>query len=102
VSEVRLSPARMLLSSVRDYLNENYPGWTTMSGMLPEGLRLEMHPGVRQEVIHDRYSWGWPSADWRDWGPVFGLPVKITSDLPEGTWRLVVVTEDVLAGGKLS
>jgi hypothetical protein len=27
--------------------------------------------------------------------------VKITPDLPEGTWRLVVVTEDVKTGGKL-
>ena len=29
------------------------------------------------------------------------MPVKITPDLPEGAWRLVVVTEDVKLGGKL-
>lgn len=96
-----IGPAKALLIAVREYLDEHYPHWTFRVGALPEGLRLEMHPRARIMILQDRYTQDWPSSDWRDWGPVFGVPVKVTPDLPEGTWRLVVVTEDALTGGKL-
>ena len=92
-----ISPARALLIAVRECLDERYPHWTFRVGALPEGLRLELHPSARTRLWQDDYTRDWP----RDWSPVFRVPVKVTPDLPDGTWRLVVVTEDVLAGGEL-
>lgn len=93
-----ISPAKALLIAVREYLDEHYPHWTFAAGVLPAGLRLEMHPRVRMRIMTDAYAWDWPPGGW---APVFGVPVKVTTDLPDGTWRLAVITEDVLLGGKL-
>ena len=71
----------------------------------PDGLRMEVHPKTYHALIQD------PSLDWqfspigRDPGKElaekFRVPVKVTPDLPDGTWRLVIVTEENLAGGVL-
>ena len=100
MGEVKLSPARMLLSSVRDYLNEHAPAWQNFPVGAPRGLRLEMHPSVRRALMRE-FDLDWP-AEPEAAESAYGIPVKVSEDLPEGTWRLVVVTEDVLAGGKLS
>jgi hypothetical protein len=93
-----LSPAKMLLVAVTAYLDEHYSLWRLNEARLPAGLRVEMHPYVRYLIIRDEEARYWPADDLKT---VFGLPVKVTPDLPDGTWRLVIVTEDVLAGGKL-
>ena len=92
-----VSPAKTLLIAVREYLDERYRHWTFRVGALPEGLRLELHPAARNRLWRDEYTRHWPD----DWGTVFGVPVKAAPDLPDGTWRLVIITEDVLLGGNL-
>lgn len=100
-----IGPAKMLLIAVTEYLDEHYPHWTYRVNALPEGLRLEMHPRVHYTLAQDPDTYFWPrEADdsfEEIYRRVFRLPVKITPDLPEGAWRLVVVTEDVKLGGKL-
>ncbi len=68
--------------------------------VLPEGIRLEMHPSVRHAIMR---HW---MPDYRDFvsdgepkpfPPQ--IPVKVTTDLERGAWRLVVVKEDVINGG---
>jgi hypothetical protein len=93
------SPARTLLHTVREYLDEHAPLWRDFPGSLPRGLRLEMHPSVRSAVLHE-LGLEWPPEPGAA-ESAFGVPVKVTTDLPEGGWRLVVVTEDVLTGGKM-
>lgn len=108
MNEVKLSPARLLLAAVRDYLDEHYPHWDLQGGAgtaLPEGLRLEIHPRVHYTLAADAGTYSWPREPGDSFEELyrrtFRLPVKVTPDMPEGTWRLVVVTEDVLTGGKM-
>lgn len=100
-----ISPAKALLYAVRNYLDEAYPYWQTRWGALPDGLRMEMHPRTHYTLVQDPDTYSWPREPGDSfeelYARVFRLPVKITPDLPEGTWRLVVVTEDVKLGGKL-
>ena len=101
----RIGPARALLIAVTECMDEQYPGWQYRTSMPPAGLRLEMHPRVYYELVKDPDTDHWPREPGDSFEEiyrrVFRLPVKITPDLPEGTWRLVVVTEDVKLGGKL-
>lgn len=93
-----LSPAKALLITVYAYLDEHYPYWrSNPEARLPAGLRMEMHPYARYVINRDEEARYWPD----DLKTVFGLPVKVTPDMPDSTWRLVIVTEDVLGGGKL-
>jgi hypothetical protein len=66
---------------------------------LPAGVRLEMHPMVYRHLLRDpRNTFGpWPE----DLGKQLGVPVKITHELPDDSWRLAIVTEDVLTEGRL-
>lgn len=100
-----IGPAKTLLIAVTEYLDEAYPHWQTRWGSLPDGLRLEMHPRVHYTLARDSDTHEWPREPGDSFEELyrrtFRLPVKITPDLPEGTWRLVVVTEDVKLGGKL-
>jgi hypothetical protein len=93
-------PARTLLDAVTGYLDKHYPHWDlqgSAGAALPEGLRLEMHPNVRLLIAPEAGSDFW----WADMRRALRMPVKVDADLPEGGWRLVIVTEDVLAGGKM-
>jgi hypothetical protein len=85
---------RRLITGVREYTHEHYaPGEP-----YPEGLRVEMHPDVCHLLLRDGDLWEGPSrkADVTDWLPV---PVKITTDMKRGQWRLVIVTEEVRLDG---
>jgi hypothetical protein len=80
---------RHLVTSVVSYVQCNYaPG-----DKRPDGLRLEMHPAIRQLLMVDPALWDGPGSQLEDWFPV---PVKVTTDLGKDQWRLVIVTEDVL------
>ena len=71
--------------------------------VLPEGIRLEMHPSVRHAIMR---NWTPKYADFvsgeepKPFPPQ--IPVKVTTDLEHGAWRLVVVKEDVINGGVMS
>jgi hypothetical protein len=101
------SPARVLLCAVRDYLDERWP-LRDIAGHAkpPPGLRLEMHPAVWYVLMTDLSLWQYADGADRP-GAIkaaeekFGLPIVIDHRLPERAWRLVIVTEDVLLGGKL-
>jgi hypothetical protein len=100
-----IGPAKTLLIAVTRYLDEAYPHWDIAPSVLPDGLRLEMHPRTHYALARDQDTYFWPREPGDSFEELyrhtFRLPVKITPDLPEGTWRLVVVTEDVKTGGKL-
>lgn len=82
--------------------NGGYVTWST-SGSVPV-VRLEMHPAVQYEIYSD------PDTPWLlrilspgftkdDLEALFGVPVKVTSELGDGCWRLVAVTEQVITEG---
>jgi hypothetical protein len=82
--------------AVRDWIKENvYPN------LNPPGLRLEMHPSVYYMLTRN--------VDWFDFvdrRPAhevieerITVPVKVSHELNEHTWRLVTITEDVHLGG---
>ena len=68
---------------------------------LPEGLCLEMHPRVRYMIL----------ANWEPDYNMFTsgqelpipaqIPVKINPELPDSTWRLAVITVEVINEGKM-
>lgn len=90
--------AKAVQAAVAEYLRENYAPLQP----LPDGLRLEMHPEVYYTIFQDPAT-----AAWGDISSQAGLkknfkvPVRVTTDVRAGTWRLVIVTEDVLLGGTL-
>lgn len=93
--------AKTLTAEVRAWLDEQYPYWTIDRSVLPEGLRLEMHPGVYSRILRDPDTWRWrPNGE--GLADAFGLPVKVTADVGRDTWRLAVVTEDVKLAGKVA
>lgn len=87
---------RHLVTSVNEYVQEHYNPDGKLR--LPDGLRLEMHPDVRRFLMIDPDLWERPGREsgLGDWFPV---PVRVTTDLENGRWRLVVVTEEVLLEG---
>lgn len=83
-----------LIAGVQAYVREH---WKPREPR-PEGLRVEMHPDVRRLLMTDPDLWERPGreSDLEDWFPV---PARATVDMKPGTWRLVIVTEDVLLEG---
>jgi hypothetical protein len=101
------TPGKALLIHVRKILDERWP-MRDVPGHAkpPEGLRLELHPLAANHLFTDsslgwKYSDGSPSEQLAA-ADKFGLPVKILGlDLEPGAWRLVIVTEEVLDGGRM-
>lgn len=87
---------RDMITGVREYVREHYlPGQP-----LPEGLRVEMHPDVRRLLMVDPDLWERPGRECEldNWLPV---PTRVTTDMKPGTWRLVIVIEEVLMDASL-
>lgn len=63
--------------------------------VLPAGLRLEMHPETFSLLRRDSEAFAYGSR----LEDKFQVPVKVTADLEPRTWRLVIVTEEVLLSG---
>jgi hypothetical protein len=101
----RLQEARMkqdvhpnvqdFITAVMKHLLDTYG--PRRKGWLPAGLRLEMHPTVNRRLMTDEKYYTWPG----EMSTREQLLVKVTTDVPPGTWRLVIVVEDVLLGGRL-
>lgn len=91
------SIVRAMEVAVHEWLNEHHPVYGQgYHPPLPDGLRLEMHPSVMyalRRVSVPNYL--------DNWKPPYEVPVKVTTDLPTGMWRLVTVTENVHLGGKI-
>jgi hypothetical protein len=82
--------------------------WDQPGHRPPEGLRVELHPSVYHLLLSDAELWKYGFSGYStelghgaELQSQFRVPVKITADLPRGTWRLVIVTEEVLSGGEL-
>jgi hypothetical protein len=84
-----------LIASIEQYLSDTYG--PPQLRRLPPGLRLEIHPAVYRHIRCDPEHYLWPE-EMRD---VTKIPVKVTHEISTDTWRLVIVTEDVLLGGRL-
>jgi hypothetical protein len=95
-------PGRRLLLAVREFIDREWPYWQS-GGVLPEGLRLEMHPAAYHLLLRDPSLYpGWMSDPQEEARKLVPVPLKVTADLEPGHWRLVVVTEDVRLGGVLN
>lgn len=98
-SEDERSLVDALIKVIEDYVLEHRrPG----GGYdLPEGLVLEMHPRVRY-MIQQNWAPGYSAfASGRESPFPAEIPVRINPDLPDGTWRLAVVTVEVISGGRM-
>lgn len=93
---VDAAAVRALIILVREYVSEHTP---PRGGGLPEGIRLEMHPSVRQMILRNVVPDFIRSVAKEPMPFSAEVPVVITPLLPRGAWRLVVVTEDVIDGG---
>lgn len=92
---------RDLITLVNEYLRERCPHLPGVPAELPAGLRLEMHQSVRRYLMVNADLWepGFGlSGDISEW---FRVPVKVNPELSKNTWRLVIVTEEVLLDGGL-
>jgi hypothetical protein len=86
---------RDLIASIEQYLLDTYGPQNLRR--LPDGLRLEIHPAVFRHIRRDPEHYLWPE----ELSQVSKIPVKVTYGIPTDTWRLVIVVEDVLLGGRL-
>jgi hypothetical protein len=86
---------KVLEATVAQYLTDTYGPFGSQH--LPEGLRLEIHPMAYRHLLRCPDSGPWPE----DLARHFTIPVKVSDDLPTDTWRLVIITENVLLGGRL-
>jgi len=84
-------------------LTDRYgPSYLWKQQPLPAGLRLELHPSLYHTLWSDPELWSLhnilrgEAAGLEGW---FRIPVKSTNELLGCTWRLVIVTEEVLASG---
>ena len=85
-----------LVKVVEDYVAER---WRLDGYDLPEGLCLEMHPHVYYMILRN-WTPGYSTfVSGRELPLPAEVPVKISPDLPDGTWRLAVITAEVINGG---
>jgi len=72
---------------------------------LPDGLRLELHPVTVHFIWSDMDLWRLDGSQLQNPSQAiedkFLLPVKVNPDLERLGWRLVIVTEELLDGGRL-
>lgn len=101
--------ASRLVRFIEGFLMENYgpairdsqTGKWELHG-LPEGIRLEVHPSVYHALLADVSLYS--IADFQGGAKPedkFSVPVKVTPEVGDRYWRLVVVAEKVLTGGRL-
>lgn len=97
-----------LLIAVAKKMTETYgPFWDRNPA--PEGLRLELHPGLCNRIWSTPGFMSYPafagSGSGPSWeealGEKFGVLVIVNPRLPRDCFRLVVVTEEILLGGRL-
>lgn len=102
--EIELAIRECLHEKYGPFVSANWPRSWRLSSPMPEGLRVEMHPLVYRRFVQDQSMWDISSIT-RDPLEVlaerWGVPVKINPEMDLGTWRLVIVTEEVLTGGGL-
>lgn len=84
-------------AAVEKALEERYgPEWRDLPK--PGGLRLEVHPLLYRAVFSDPDGYMVTGNELRD---RLQVPLKVTSEMPAATWRLVIITEDELGRGHL-
>lgn len=103
-----MSPGKALLAAVSATLDERWP-YRDRGQPLPPGLRLELHPAAWYALLTDHELWKFGrhvhtslGGDIRDLAEMLGLPAEVTSKMPHGCWRLVIITEEALNGGRLT
>lgn len=102
-----ITPGQALLTHVRGILDDRWPmRGTPGCAKPPDGLRLEMHPAVWYGLLTDRAVWpglafSSATSEVRAVEELFGTRIRIDSKLPGASWRLVVITEEILDGGKM-
>lgn len=90
-----------LRNAVHAKMDELWPLWRNHPGTLPEGLVLQLHPRALNKILQDQDMWDLILPAGSEVGDKFRLPVKVTSELEPGHFRLAVITEKVFLGGKL-
>ena len=95
-------PGKRFLLAVREFIGKEWPHWE-LGGVLPGGLRLEMHPAAYHQLLHDPTLYPSFASDPREKArKLVPVELRVTSaGLEPGHWRLVIVTEDVRLSGVL-
>lgn len=88
---------RDLVAYISSYLQEHFGPF----GHYPSELRIEMHPHLEDRILAEVRELVDLPGPLINFTSVFGVPYKPNSELEIDGWRLVIVTERVLTGGKL-
>lgn len=101
--------AAALVKAIAQKLYDEYGPFWDRPGNLPEGLRLELHPALLRLLMQDPEFFGPPRPDFTAppqtaeevLAKRAGVPVKASAELERDRFRLVIVTERELLGGRL-
>ena len=96
-----MGAVRALQAAIYELVHEKYA-----YGKEPAGLRLEIHPTTRYLIFRDPDALasftGTDEPELEIMAELFSVPeVKLNPELQPDGWRLAVVTEQVLLGGRL-
>lgn len=96
-----MSPGKEFVMKVYQELVDRYGPSYLWDVKLPAGLRLELHPRLRYMMWTDPELNDYMIMSFIPGGPEaqFRVPVKYNPELPSNSWRLVIVTEDLISDG---
>jgi len=96
-----MSPGKEFVMKVYQELVDRYGPSYLWNVELPTGLRLELNPRLRYLLWTDPELNDYMSMSFVPGGPEdqFRVPVKYNPELPSNSWRLVIVTEDLISDG---
>lgn len=98
------SPGSELVNRVYRELTSRYgPSYRwRIPGVLPQGLRIEIHPNIYYMMNSDRRLIDFfnPLIPHQGVEEMFRIPLQVNLDLEEWRWRIVIVREEVIDSGE--
>jgi len=85
---------RDMAAVIVEWLDERYPKCIDGRRDVPDNILLQVHPSVAYAIRKNEIL-GFTDP------VVPEIPIKITTDVPRDSWRLVTITEEVHIGGSI-